>query len=221
MKRAQPWHRYWTALLLVLALALSPGCISQKQWENTRAHLFATTFAALLGGLAAVITGGTGLLVFTGGVLGGTVIDQALEPEPEVHHEKTTTVVQLAPPAPDGTPQKPRVDTYTTKADGSTSHDGARGDLKLPDPARLLRDLPPQLTGWEKFKGALVEVVWAVVILALLVAALSNDKLRGRIFGVLGWLLGAIGRGAAKGAQAAGKKLRELRKQPHPPSDPR
>lgn len=207
------------ALALCLALPLLPGCISAKQWERARAHGTSSTFAAVLGGVGVALGGWVGLAVFGTGVLGGVVIDQALEPEPEVHHEKTTTVVQLAPPAPDGTPQKPRVDTYTTKADGSTSHDGARGDLKLPDPAKFVGNLPEELTGWERIKRALAVIAWWGAGLLVLVAALSNDRLRARIFGVLGWALGALGRGLAKGATAACRKLKELRARPGPPPE--
>src|SRR5689334_17363144 len=92
-----------TRWLLVLLLATTPSCITAQPWARGPAHAPATFFAATRGAVAVVGGGPFGLIVAGGGVLGGVVIDQALEPEPEVHVRTVTTLVEWPPPLPDGT----------------------------------------------------------------------------------------------------------------------
>jgi hypothetical protein len=206
------------AFLLALFLGMLHGCqVAQRQWDRTRAPLAGTSVAVAFGALGVAITGPIGLAVAASGVLGGTLVARTLEPAPEEHERKTTTVVQVPPPLPDGTPQKPRVDTYTTLDDGAQHHDGARGDLKLPAPDAALRGAVGQLelTAWEKFKRALWAVAWAVVGVALAVALVTHPRSRAALWGLLCFALGFVGRGLAKLWALARASRR-----PRPPAPP-
>jgi hypothetical protein len=201
------------ALLIVLLL---PGCtITAKQWERFRAHGTASVFSLVMGGLAVALGGPVGLAVGGGGLLGGVLIDQALEPEPTVIVKKTTTVVQHPPPLPDGTPQQPRVDTYTTQDDGETTHDGARGNLKLRAPTNL-PSVPEVFGWWEQTKRILGHVAWALAAVVLLTAALSNDWLRRKLFAFLASAAVSVPRGFT----ALGRAIAERRKGRMPPKSP-
>jgi hypothetical protein len=105
------------AAWVLVMLALVPSC-SSTQWGRFRAHSSGVAVGVVAGG-AAVATGGTaGLLLAVGGLCGGVAVDQALGPEPEVVTRTVTTVVQVPPPAADGTPAKPAVATFVDNHPG-------------------------------------------------------------------------------------------------------
>lgn len=196
MNRSLPWHRYWTALLLVLALATLPGCISAKQWERLRAHSTATIFSTVIGGLAVVIGGPIGLAVAGGAVLGGVAIDHVLEPEPEVVVRTVTTVVQLQPEAADGTQAKPVVRTFVDEDPD-----------KLPDAIDLGKKLGGEQLGWIDRTWKAIKVLGIVLAILVAVGALLLHHWRG-VLGFLCYLPGALWRAGAKGAEAI-QKLRK------------
>ena len=181
----QRLHKYGVLLVYGIALLLClfavAGC-SSTQWGRFKAHGSAVGIGVIAGG-AAVATGGTaGLLIATGGLGAGVIVDQTLEPEPEVHSK--TTVVFIQPAGLDGKPARPVVHTFDDSKQGALKLPGGLGGLPLPNPETFAE------RAWRA-----LQIVWWVGV-ALVV--LANDKLRGALWGVLCWAVGFLGRKAAQ-----------------------
>jgi hypothetical protein len=196
-----------------MLLALPACSISAKNWDRTKAHLAANTTSAVFSLGAFALGGLPGVLLFFGGIVVGCVVDTTLEPEPEVVSKETVTVVQVPTPLPDGTPRKPRTDTFVTTGGG------ARGDLKIPGPSGF-RDLTEAVSWWEQVKRALQFTFWVVVAMLVATAALANDKLRAKVLSLLRWVVSIGGVGLKAGAVAVAKlRVRKGRMPPAPPSE--
>jgi hypothetical protein len=163
------------AAAALLLLAGFSGC-SAAGYQRFKAHGAAAMTSGVGGAGAVAIGGPAGLAVFGAGVLLAVIVDQTLEPEPEEHTRTVTTVVQIPPPLPDGTPAKPVVQSFVNREAGP-----APDNLKLPG----VFNLPNPLTWGERLWLALCTVWWVIVGLFVIFYVLKHPKVRSAIWGSL------------------------------------
>jgi hypothetical protein len=196
------------ALSLLLTFSLS-SCITEQQWHRFRSHSTATLFSTVFGALAVVVGGPIGLIVAGTGVLGGVVIDQTLEPEPEVRTRTVTTLVEWPPPLPDGTQPPASVKTYVDK----NPSEAPAGGLRIPG----MPNLPPP-SYWERVWTALKVLGVLLVFVPVLIWLLRHPFVRAALWGAVCWVAGVVWHTGARGVEKL-REARERRKNP-PPEGP-
>lgn len=160
--------RFWLFFVLALVLALPCSSCTDTGYQKFKEHGAAATTAAVGGMLSVVVGGPAGIPIFAGAVFLAMLVDAELAPPEKV--KERVYVVQTPVPAKDGTPGKPRVDTF------DTSETGKKGNLELPAPD--VKGLPKQVT--EGFFSRSLELVrlagWLLAGAFLLGWVLNHPK---------------------------------------------
>lgn len=197
--------------VLGLTLALLLCSCSTTQFQRLKAH-GAAVGIGLAGGALAVATGGTAGLALAGtGLAGGVMADQALEPEPEVHVERVTTVVQVPPPLPDGTPAKPRVQSFVDRAQTP-----APDNLKLPGGFQV----PTPVGFWDRVWLALQVVWWVCVASAAIVFLLTHPRALSVAWGLVRCAFGLAQNAVKTAWMAIRAPIKRANDPPTAPPDP-
>jgi hypothetical protein len=192
------------ALALLLVFGTS-SCISEQQWHRFRSHGTATMFSTVMGGVAVAIGGSIGLVVAGAAVVGGIVIDQTLEPEPEVRVRTVTTIIEWPPLLPDGAQPPPLVKSYVDK----NPSEAPSGGYRLPNLPNM-----PAPGYWERVLSALKFLGALLLVVPLALWLLRHPMVRAAVWGAVCWVASFIWHTGAKGV-AALKAVRQKK-----PTDP-
>jgi hypothetical protein len=166
-------------LVLALVLALSCSSCSETGYQKFKEHGAAATTAATGGMLSVVVGGPAGIPIFAGSVFLAMLIDAELAPPEKV--KERVYVIQTPTPAKDGTPGRPRVDTF------DTSETGKKGNLELPPPD--VKGLPAQAV--EGFFSRSLELVrlagWLLAAAFLLGWVINHPTAQVALRALAGW----------------------------------